>query len=577
MPSLLRHPLARLITVTAAIGSLADWVLFATLVVTVDRLIGGGPWATAIVLLVRILPGVVFAPLAARRTDGADLRTTLVRHEVLRVGAVVTLAAAFATTLVPLVLVALLALEFAAAMQAAARESTISRHVPRRLFTGLNTATAVLTFGLLPVGPVVVDLVGATSGWILAIAAYAALALTYGLLLRLEDAPAVRADPAATAPVAPGATPSSAPVATSWVRVTLAAALGILPAVALFTLGPSFAHAWVGDRSATGPLYAAVLAGGAAGFALANRTGFRADVAMAVASGGLVLAATGWWVPGLVLLGLGAGGAYLDLQTRLQHAATDPSQFAASFALLKVATGAAVAGAPALASVAPLPVVLVVGAVTAATGSLVTASTPAVLLQRLVRALLAGLIGRVVRVEVVGAHRRVDGPAVIVSNHPHWLDGAVALLADRQLRPIARRQRHPVARLGIWAAGAVVTAPPRPAFAEAAAHLRAGGRIWLAPEGGAHAGRRLQAPRSGAVRMAHLASTPIQPLAIGWHDDPAGPHLHRWRPWRRRVVRLTWGEPVHTTGDVAHDNARMMAALAAVTGMQPPAPAPVAA
>jgi MFS family permease len=332
VPSLLRHPLARLITVTAAIGSLADWVLFATLVVTVDRLIGGGPWATAIVLLVKILPGVVFAPLAARRTDGADLRTSLVRHEVLRVGAVVTLAAAFATSLVPLVLVALLALEFAAAMQAAARESTISRHVPRRLFTGLNTATAVLAFGLLPVGPVVVDLVGATSGWVLAITAYAALALTYGLLLRLEEAPAGRADPVAAASVAPGPTPSSAPPPTSWVRVTLAAALGILPAVALFTLGPSFAHAWVGDRSATGPLYAAVLAGGAAGFVLANRASFRADVAMAVASGGLVLAATGWWVPGLVLLGLGAGGAYLDLQTRLQHAATDPSQFAASFA-----------------------------------------------------------------------------------------------------------------------------------------------------------------------------------------------------------------------------------------------------
>lgn len=581
MPSLLRHPLARLVTLTAAVGSLADWVLFATLVVTVDTLLGGGAWATALVLLVRIVPGALLAPVAARRVDGADLRTTLVRHEALRVVAVAGLLAAFGARWLPGVLAGLLVLEYAAAMQAAARESTISRHVPSRSFTALNTATAVLGYGLLPVGSVVVALLGAPTGWGVALTGYVVLLATYVLVLRLPDA--------GTATTDEGTEPSAPTTATgSWRRVTVAAALGVLPAVALFALGPSFAGEWLGDRARTGPLYAAVLAGGAGGFALANLRRLRADVAMLVAAGGLGLATIGAWLPGLVLLGVGAGAAYLDLQTRLQHAVSIPSEFATAFAILKGASAAAVGGAPLLATSGSLSVVLLVGAVSAIVGALVASGAPTAVAQRVVRGVLRVVARAVLRVEVVGADRRVDGPAVVVSNHPHWLDGVVALLADDALRPIARRQAHPVARIGIWAAGAVVTtrpadptpgdtAPRRPAFAEAAAHLTTGGRIWLAPEGGAHTGATLRTPRSGAVRMAHLAGAPIQPLAIAWVDDHRGPVLSRWRPWARRVVRVTWGEPVTTRGDVDVDNGRMLRVLSDATGMQLPRPARVTA
>ena len=188
MPGLFRHPVARVVTVTALLGSLADWVLFATLVVTVDQLLGGGPWATALVLLVRIVPGVLFAPLAARRVDGADLRQVLRRHEVLRVGAVATLLGAAGARSLPVAVVGLVALEFAAAMQAAARESTISRHVPPATFTALNTATAVLAYGMLPVGPLVVAAGGAATGWTVALAGYGALVVAYHRWLDLEAA-----------------------------------------------------------------------------------------------------------------------------------------------------------------------------------------------------------------------------------------------------------------------------------------------------------------------------------------------------------------------------------------------------
>lgn len=578
MPTLLRHPLARLVATTALIGSLADWLLFATLVVTVDTLVGGGPWATALVLLVRIAPAAAFAPLAARRVDRAELRTTLVRHELLRVVAVGALVGAFALGSVPAILVGLLALEFAAAMQAAARESAISRFVPSEGFTALNTFTAVVGYGLLPVGALVVAAAGPGVGWAVALAGYTTLALVYTTRFRTPSAHA-DATPATTSTTGTPATPGDDP--RGWRRITVAAALGVLPVVALFALGPSFAEAWLGDRARTAPLYAAVLVGGAGGFALANLRRLRGDLAMLVAAAGLAVAAVGAWLPGLVLLGVGAGAAYLDLQTRLQHAASSPSEFATAFAILKVASAAAVGGAPLLATVAPLSTVLVVGTASALLGAAVAAPATLVLAQRAVRRALRMFAQAVLRVEVTAPDRRVAGPTVVVSNHPHWLDGVVALLADDTLRPIARRQAHPVARLGIWASGAVVTTRPanpsddatvsrRPAFAEAAAHLLDGGRVWLAPEGGAHTGRRLRQPRSGAVRMAHLAGVPVQPLSIAWADAPDGPTLRRWRPWRRRVVHVGWGDPVATTGDVAADNRAVMAALARATGMAAP-------
>ena len=220
------------------------------------------------------------------------------------------------------------------------------------------------------------------------------------------------------------------------------------------------AGTWLGDRTATAPLYAVTLGGGALGFALANLRRARADAAMAMATLGLLVAATGAWIPGLALLGVGAGAAYLDLQTRLQHAATNPSEFARAFAILKGASAAAVLGAPALVGLAGPRGVLLGGACSAIAGAALAAPAPGRMARRGVRGVLRFVAGRVLAVEVEAHAPRVDGPAVVVSNHPHWLDGVVALLADDDLRPVARRQRHLGARMGIWAADAVVTTRP---------------------------------------------------------------------------------------------------------------------
>ena len=569
---LFHHRTTRFVLSTAALGSLTDWTLFATMVVTVDRMTGGSPWATALVLVSRILPGIAFAPIAARRVDGMDLDQTLRRHEALRVAAVGTVAAAFALGVLPLVVVGILTLEFAAAMQAGARESLISRHVPRSCFTAVNTVTAVLSYGLMPVGALVVGGAGSGTGWFLALAGYSALTVAY---LRVPTG-ATRADAIAVASAGHDPDPAAAPAATSLWRTVIGAALGLLPVVALFTVAPDLAEHFLADRTATGVLFSYVLVGGALGFAGTNLAGVRAEIGMAVAAVGLGLAAAGSWQLGLVALGFGAGVAYLRLQTRLQHQASDPSQFAAAFAVLKAGSGVAALAAPAVASVAGAPTVLPLGVVVSLVALMVVADLRWIL-QRPLRWLLLVLV----RVEVDNPGDRVAGPAV-VSNHPHWLDGAVVKLTDETLRPIARWQEAWYVRAALWLGGCVVTTArtdqaPRPAYEQAADHLHDGGRIWLAPEGGSHQDPELRAPRTGAVRMAHAAGVPLQPLAIRWVDDYAGPDLGSWRPWRRPVVRLTWGQPTETTGAVDQDGHVMMAALAAAAGLPYREPAPVAA
>lgn len=193
------------------------------------------------------------------------------------------------------------------------------------------------------------------------------------------------------------------------------------------------------------------------------------------------------------------------------------------------------------------------------------------------RVLLWAVLRAGLRVRIEGD--RVEGPAVVASNHPHVVDGMVVLLADPVLRPIARWHRRWVVRAGLWIAGCLITTtgtpvdPHRGAYAGALAHLRAGGRVWIAPEGGVQKSLALGPPRSGAVRLAHAAGVPLQVLAVV-HEHHPGPDLLLWRSRRRATVTLRWGPVVPTTGDVAADGDAMMAALAATTGVATWTPAP---
>lgn len=172
------------------------------------------------------------------------------------------------------------------------------------------------------------------------------------------------------------------------------------------------------------------------------------------------------------------------------------------------------------------------------------------------------------RLEVDG--RRHAGPAVVVSNHPNVIDGLIVLLADPTMRPIARWHRLRLLRAGMWVAASLITttgtpvAPHRGAFAPALAHLRAGGRVWIAPEGGWQPKLTLRRPRTGAVRLAHAAGVPIQTLGIV-HAVHPGPSLATWRGLPRPQIRLRWGPVVTTSGDVDADIDAMMIELGRIS------------
>lgn len=167
--------------------------------------------------------------------------------------------------------------------------------------------------------------------------------------------------------------------------------------------------------------------------------------------------------------------------------------------------------------------------------------------------------------------RRHDGPSVVVSNHPNLIDGLLVLFADPTMRPVARWHRNPLLRAGMWVAASLITTtgtpvtPHRGAYASALAHLREGGRVWIAPEGGWQPTPRLRYPRTGAVRLAHAAGVPIQILAIVYGAHP-GPTVATWRGWPRPRVVLRWGPVVTTTGDLAADIDAMMTALGRACG-----------
>lgn len=174
------------------------------------------------------------------------------------------------------------------------------------------------------------------------------------------------------------------------------------------------------------------------------------------------------------------------------------------------------------------------------------------------------------RINVEGV--RTTGPAVIASNHPNLIDGLLVLVADPSMRPIARWHRYRVVRLGLWVGNCVITsigttAPlQRGAYMGALAHLRRGGRVWIAPEGGWQPEVTLRSPRTGAVRLAHMAAVPIQVLAIR-HAPHPGPEIRRWPLRSRPRVVLRWGPCLTTTGDIAADGDRLMTALAESAGM----------
>lgn len=164
------------------------------------------------------------------------------------------------------------------------------------------------------------------------------------------------------------------------------------------------------------------------------------------------------------------------------------------------------------------------------------------------------------RIRVEGA--LPSGPTVLVSNHPSYLDGPLALYLSPRVRVIAKPNPVPLVRMAYALLDVLIT--HRGAVEAALAHLARGGLVWLVPEGHMSSGS-LGRPHRGAARLAAQSGAPIVTAAM---VGTAGLRLVDWRPWRRPAVRVVLGHPrpVRPTDDldaVSHD---FMRELSRATG-----------
>jgi 1-acyl-sn-glycerol-3-phosphate acyltransferase len=166
------------------------------------------------------------------------------------------------------------------------------------------------------------------------------------------------------------------------------------------------------------------------------------------------------------------------------------------------------------------------------------------------------------RIRIEGA--LPPGPAVLVSNHPSYLDGPLALYLSPRVRVIAKPNPLRLVRLGYVLLDVFVTGYG--AMEAARAHLRDGGLVWIVPEGRLSRSNELGRPHRGAARLAAETGAPIVTAAM---VGTAGLRLRDWRPWRRPAMCVVLGRPRRVRPDdnleaVSHD---YMRELSRATGM----------
>lgn len=151
LKDLLTHPSFSRLWQAMLLSSLADWVCFVAIAALVARL-GGvrlGGTAVAGVMLARLLPSVLFGPIAGVFADRFD------RKKVMLV-ALVSRALMYAAMAIVPVLWAIFILSFAietlSLLWAPAKDAILPNLVPRRQLANANSVNLVTTYGTLPLG-----------------------------------------------------------------------------------------------------------------------------------------------------------------------------------------------------------------------------------------------------------------------------------------------------------------------------------------------------------------------------------------------------------------------------------------
>jgi 1-acyl-sn-glycerol-3-phosphate acyltransferase len=160
-----------------------------------------------------------------------------------------------------------------------------------------------------------------------------------------------------------------------------------------------------------------------------------------------------------------------------------------------------------------------------------------------------------VQLEIHGRERLTDEPCVLMSNHQSHFDIPICFVAyPRTLRMVAKAElfRVPIWGRAMREAGFVSVdrsgdrAQATAAMLTAAAAIRRGVSVWIAPEGTRSPDGKLGRFKKGGFLMALKTGVPIVPMAIDGSRQIIPKKTKLVRTGAR--VRVTFGAPISVAG-----------------------------
>ena len=171
-------------------------------------------------------------------------------------------------------------------------------------------------------------------------------------------------------------------------------------------------------------------------------------------------------------------------------------------------------------------------------------------------------------------HFPLDGPVILVANHPTLMDPfLVAAVTPRLLDFFIRHEVFRIPILGplIARASGITVRPGASAVQEGLARLQTGAALAIFPEAQQTHSRELQPFRSGAAVLAVETGVAVIPLGL---SGPERLSTARGAWVKGGRVRLSFGPPLRAlSGETADQfGERLKTALAAQISAQPPDP-----
>ncbi len=161
---LLTHPAFSKLLAAQTISSLGDWVGFVAVAAMVNRLGGNvGAYAVAGVMVARMLPAILFGPIAGALVDRMDRKRMMMTADLFRGALYATMP--FLGKLWLIFLVSFV-IECFSLLWSPSRDASLPNLVPRRQLANANSLGLVTTYGTLPLGGLIFAFLAGGSGLI---------------------------------------------------------------------------------------------------------------------------------------------------------------------------------------------------------------------------------------------------------------------------------------------------------------------------------------------------------------------------------------------------------------------------